>query len=408
MVGPVGRHALAELAVTNARVLDDAVRLRDALVEAVTTAGATVRQVMVETFQPHGVTVLALLSESHASLHTWPERRRAYVDVFTCGTAADPERAVDELARALDATITDRQVVSRGGERSTVDEPIAPGLVRRWELGAVHLDQRTPFQHLLIAETAHGTTLFSDNERQSAEATQLIYHEALFVPAALLAARRERVLVIGSGEGVVSEMAVAAGAELVDHVDIDRDCVRACAEYLPYGYTPSTLAAAERAEGPVRVHYTDGVAFVADRLRHRRDEDGYDIVVVDLPDERPTEPGAGHNRLYTAEFLTRCRKLLRDGGVVVSQAGSPARWRDATLRAALDRFQQVFAQVVPYVCAEHEWAFLIGRQVDATDPVAEMEQRLADLPYRPVTIDAAALRAGAVLPRGVRDPIGSR
>lgn len=277
-----------------------------------------------------------------------------------------------------------------------VVEVLGPGLTRHWRLDAVRYEARTPFQHVLIAETAHGTTLFCDDERQSADSTQLVYHEALFLPPALLAARRERVLVIGSSEGVVSQLAVTAGAEVVDHVDIDPDCVRACAEHLPYGYSPEELAAAERHAGPVRVHYGDGLAFVAETASR------YDIVVIDLPDERPDDPDAQLNRLYDAAFLRRCADLLTDGGVVTSQAGSPALWRSATLRAALDRFGEVFGQVVPYVSDEHEWAFLTGRRVAGPDPVGEMTQRLARLGGPPATLDAEAMRARSVLPFGLR------
>jgi spermidine synthase len=277
-----------------------------------------------------------------------------------------------------------------------VVEVIGPGLTRHWRVDAVRYEARTPFQHVLIAETAHGTTLFCDDERQSAEQTQLVYHEALFLPAALLAARRERVLVIGSSEGVVSQLAVAAGAGVVDHVDIDPDCVRASAEHLPYGYSPQELAAAERPDGPVRVHYGDGLAFVAETAER------YDVVVVDLPDERPDDPDAQLNRLYSAAFLGRCAELLTDGGVVVSQAGSPALWRNGTLRAALERFRGVFGQVVPYVSDEHEWAFLIGRREPGPDPAGEMSRRLDALPVPPATLDAEALRARTVLPFALR------
>jgi spermidine synthase len=392
----VGRHVLAELAGVDAALLDDQAALREALTGALVAAGADVRQVVVEAFEPHGVTMVALLAESHASVHTWPEHGTAHVDVFTCGASADPVRAVDLLAAALGATAVHREVIGRGAGAYTVVEAIAPGLARRWDVGAVHHAARTPYQQVLIADTAHGVTLFCDDERQSAETTQLTYHEALFVPAALLAARRDRVLVIGSSEGVVSELAVAVGATLVDHVDIDRDCVRACAEHLPYGYSPDRLVAAEHHRGPVRMHYADGMSFVEEST------DRYDIVVVDLPDERPDEPDAQLNRLYTASFLTRCRDLVGDDGVVVSQAGSPALWRDETLRAACTRFHDVFGQVVPYTSDEHEWTFLAGRATAGPDPVGEMTDRLTHLPAPPASIDATALRARSVLPFRLR------
>jgi spermidine synthase len=62
----------------------------------------------------------------------------------------------------------------------------------------------------------------------------------------------------------------------------------------------------------------------------------------------------------------------------------------------------VFAQVVPYVSDEHEWAFLSGRLVAGPDPVAEMVARLPRLPVAPATLDADALRARSVLPFGIR------
>lgn len=392
---PAGRHVLGELAGVDPALLDDADLLRSALIDALVAAGAHVRQVVVERFTPQGVTVLALLAESHASIHTWPEHGAAHVDVYTCGTSADPERAVELLAAAVKAADVRIEVVERGGGERAVVEPVAAGMSRRWEISAVRRALRTPYQQVLIADSAHGVTLFCDGERQSGEATQLVYHEALFVPAALLAGRLDRVLVIGSSEGVVSRLAVAAGASLVDHVDIDPDCVRACAEHLPYGYTPAELAAAERHEGPVRMHYTDGAAFV-DECGLRHDPAGYDVIVVDLPDERPDDPSAQLNRLYAEPFLGRCAGLLAPGGVVVSQAGSPAMWRDGTLRAAWRRFGAVFGQVVPYLSAEHEWAFLLGTQEPVADPAGQMIGRLAALRYRPASIDIAALRTRTV------------
>ncbi|WP_260860608.1 hypothetical protein [Mycobacterium tilburgii] len=112
-------------------------------------------------------------------------------------------------------------------------ERLAPGLTRSWQLSEVICDVHTRFQHLVIGRTHQGVALLSDDERQSTEFSQLVYHEALLVPALLLAGNVTRLLVIGLGEGVVSQRAVAAGATRVDHVDIDCDAVRLCAQRLP-------------------------------------------------------------------------------------------------------------------------------------------------------------------------------
>jgi spermidine synthase len=391
---------LAELGGIDPERLDDAELLRAALGESLVGAGAQVRQIVTERFSPQGATVVAVLAESHASVHTWPELGGMHVDVFTCGDAADPVAAVHDLARRVGATETSLQVVDRGGIPRTVTEPISDGLTRTWRLGTVHTSADTGFQRVVVADTAHGVTLFCDDERQSTEQTQLTYHEALVWPGALLARSLDRVLIIGSSEGVASEMAVEAGASRVDHVDIDTECVRICAEHLPYGYTPASLAAAERGDGPVHLTYTDGRQFVLDSREH------WDLIIVDLPDERPDEPDAQINRLYEQEFVQACADRLTDGGVLVFQAGSPAVWRDATLRSAWTRFDAVFGatggRAVYVGCEEHEWAFLAGVPSDPGEPGEVAAARLASMPARPETIDETSLRHRLVAPLSLR------
>jgi spermidine synthase len=222
------------------------------------------------------------------------------------------------------------------------------------------------------------------------------------VPALLLAERVRRVLVIGSSEGVACELAVAAGASLVDHVDIDEQAVRACAEHLPYGYTPADLARAERGDGPVRVSYADGWAFLAAAVGRG---DTYDVVVIDLPDEN-ADPAAQHNRLYGTDFLARCARLLAPGGVVTCQAGCPTLWRNETLRASWRRFREVFATVLYFGSDEHEWAFLSGRADHVEQPGALVARRFAERGSAAVTLDAAALLGGSTPPYSLRHAIG--
>nr|WP_246257425.1 spermidine synthase [Amycolatopsis anabasis] len=279
-----------------------------------------------------------------------------------------------------------------------VSEPLGQGLTRVWDLRKVRWEGDTAFQHLVIADTAQGVSLFCDNDRQSTEFSQLVYHEALLVPALLLADQVRTVLVIGSSEGVACQIAVAAGANQVDHVDIDRDAVKLCAEHLPYGYTPRELAGAERGDGPIRVHYGDGWQFVAD-ARARRDR--YDIVLVDLPDERISED-AQHNRLYGTDFLRMCRSVLNPGGVVATQAGCPTLWRNQTLLTSWRRFTETFATTAYFGSDEHEWAYLFGRVDEVADSTALMVERLAGCPYRPVSIDAETLVGSSVPPYHVR------
>lgn len=111
-----GRHVLAELDGIAPAKLDDEQLLRTILADTLKAAGATVCQVIAHRFAPQGVTVLALLAESHASVHTYPEIGAAFVDVFTCGDRADPEHAVRLLAEALGTTANAMSTIERGGQ----------------------------------------------------------------------------------------------------------------------------------------------------------------------------------------------------------------------------------------------------------------------------------------------------
>ncbi|PRW62912.1 adenosylmethionine decarboxylase [Actinopolyspora mortivallis] len=114
-----GQHVLAELEGVSAELLDDEQFLIDALNSALDRSQATVCDVISKRFEPQGVTVLALLSESHASLHTYPENGSIFIDVFTCGNRAQPERAVNLLAEALSPTNVSCRTIRRGHDYET-------------------------------------------------------------------------------------------------------------------------------------------------------------------------------------------------------------------------------------------------------------------------------------------------
>jgi S-adenosylmethionine decarboxylase len=99
----LGRHLLLELKICNKEVLDDLESIKDCLNEAAVQSGATVVGESFYHFSPCGVSGVVNIAESHIAVHTWPEYRYAAVDVFTCGTAVDPEKAAKLITERLEA-----------------------------------------------------------------------------------------------------------------------------------------------------------------------------------------------------------------------------------------------------------------------------------------------------------------
>ncbi|HXV64266.1 MAG TPA: adenosylmethionine decarboxylase [Vicinamibacteria bacterium] len=117
----LGKHLIAELWVRNPRLIDDSDYVRDALAAASRSGDFTVLDLTAHSFAPHGVTAFALLSESHISIHTWPEYGYAAVDIFTC--AGSPRKALAELERRLDVEEMEVRELDRGRMGSPSSRP---------------------------------------------------------------------------------------------------------------------------------------------------------------------------------------------------------------------------------------------------------------------------------------------
>lgn len=94
-----GKHFIASYLDCDLEAISDVENLIRAMDNAVLSSGASVLNQIHHVFPPNGLTIVYLLSESHASLHTYPEHKACFVDLFTCGDHCLSEK-FDELLRA--------------------------------------------------------------------------------------------------------------------------------------------------------------------------------------------------------------------------------------------------------------------------------------------------------------------
>lgn len=100
----LGRHVLVDFFGCNPEILDDLEFIKRAMLDAVEACGATIIGSLEKKFEPQGVTVIVGISESHLTIHTWPEHGCAAFDIFTCSPEMDWTKAVELLRKRLAAS----------------------------------------------------------------------------------------------------------------------------------------------------------------------------------------------------------------------------------------------------------------------------------------------------------------
>lgn len=110
----VGKHLILDLWGCDVKSLSSITFVRELITAAARKAGAVVIDVVCHGFNPGGVTGVAVLAESHISIHTWPERAYAAVDIFTCGDTIEPQDAASYLTERLCAKNSSTLLIERG------------------------------------------------------------------------------------------------------------------------------------------------------------------------------------------------------------------------------------------------------------------------------------------------------
>lgn len=133
-----GQHVYADIYDLCYEEVMDARRLQRTLEEAIHVCGAQICGSVSKAFDPHGFTCLYLLAESHASIHTYPERRAIFFDAFTCG-APDPGVILRHFTKAFKHARVVFGHLERGEteRRRTVTQPAPSRIEAMCHMGEV-------------------------------------------------------------------------------------------------------------------------------------------------------------------------------------------------------------------------------------------------------------------------------
>jgi len=250
-------------------------------------------------------------------------------------------------------------------------EPHTPSTAVWFKVDAMLFSGKTKYQEVKIIENRDfGKVLLLDNRIQSSVRDEHLYHEALVHPAMIFHPSPRKVLVLGGGEGgTIREVLRHGTVEEVVMVDIDGELIEICKKYLPEISTGSF-------EDPrVRLVVGDGRRYVEECA------EDFDVVIGDLTD--PLAGGGPSTYLYTREFFTMTRSILRDGGIFVTQATSPI-YSFAVFATIYRTLSRAFPAVKAYVnwvpSYFAPWGFVIAfaKPITSELGIEKVEERIRE------------------------------
>lgn len=191
---------------------------------------------------------------------------------------------------------------------SDYQETLYEGYGQRFRMDKLLHEVRTEHQHLVIFENPRmGRVMALDGVIQTTEADEFIYHEMLTHVPILAHGLAKRVLIIGGGDGgMLREVSKHRSVEHITMVEIDGTVVEMCKEFLP------NHSKGAYDDPRLNLVIDDGMRFVATT------EEKFDVIISDSTD--PIGPG---EVLFSDNFYQACRRCLNDGGILVTQNGTP-------------------------------------------------------------------------------------
>ncbi len=256
-------------------------------------------------FEPQGFTLVALLSESHMSFHTFPERGVISFDFFTCGKV-HPKIALKILRKE----IQHKRVVTNTFDRSSVslydDIYSTPGQKKYYVVKNV-LEKFTSkvgqFVEIMDLEE-FGHALFIDHEIQVSEKDEKIYSSNFFKSSFDLSKKNNNVAIIGGGDGGVARACLENNSNYIDWFELDPEIVDVCFRHLP------KVCSKVKKSNKIKTFWGDAFKSIKDI-----EDSKYDKIFVDLNDDQYCIDLAKKN-------MKGLKRILKKGGVITAQVGS--------------------------------------------------------------------------------------
>ncbi len=312
---PLGRQLVAEFIYCSKKYLNDKEALDGILRLGIKESGLTLVSLTGKQFHPVGVTSIAVISESHIAIHTYPEAGHASIDIFTCANGAGKvNRLLSFLKDKLKPKTVRVMEIHRGNpltvmQKDWITSFSGTGFEVKYHIDRVLLSKKTKYQYLDIIENASfGKMMFLDKDLQIAEKDARIYDTNMVSPLIERKNSFGKVAILGGGDGGVLREVLRHRPKSAYLVEIDEEVIKAAKEYMP----EVCRKAFDSKKSNIIID--DANVFL-------EQEHGFDAVIYDL-----TMHPESITRMDRTEFLdrifSRVRKNLNRNGLVSMQCCS--------------------------------------------------------------------------------------
>lgn len=257
-------------------------------------------------FNPQGVTGFLLLSSSHISVHTWPDKGYAACDIFTCASEDETNIALERLKNAVAYDHINIQKVNRGYQ--FLNLPIfCNGESMKIEINDILYEAESYYQKIVIADTKDfKRCLIIDGVMQTAETDHEIYDSEMLKS---LKKTDKNILILGGGDGYVAEMALKRNPKLhVDIVDLDIEVVKSVEKFLDQKVFNDKR---------IKLFIGDGLHFL------ESDDKNFDGIICDLTDAPVgTKKEVAKFKEFFEKILLLSKNKLKSKGWISLQCGA--------------------------------------------------------------------------------------
>jgi len=330
---PTGTQFIAEFFNCTKDILNDQDALEQILSTGITQCGVGLISINSHCYDPIGITSIAVISESHVAIHTYPEARHASIDIFTCSRDSEVSfRILEFLKDRLDPGTTRIAEISRGNpieinnKNWITDDTGSHGFDIRYHIEEELFTRTSTYQDIrIIKNESFGRMLFLDNDLQIAEHDSFLYNRSMVEPLASAGIPLNHVAILGGGDGGVLYELLKHDPGKATLIDIDEEVINACRTYL------SCVCHDAFDDERSTVIYSDVFRFLDGSHQ-------FDAVIYDLT-MHPEAFIEMDREEYLDDLFSKIRNDVKPGGVVTAQCCSE---HDMETRAMTERLLNKF------------------------------------------------------------------